>query len=241
MNRAERMHAIATGDGRWTPVTAHPAATVVLVRDTTTGIETYLQRRPMTMRFAPGMWVFPGGRVDSSDADDLATAVREVREEAGVEISRDALTFFDHWITPEVESRRFDVRFFLARVSAEVRPVPADGEVDEDIWLNPAGALERFNADAMPMLRPTLAVLDWLGGFPTVRAACDAARERDIRPRLPRPVLVGDHMHWVEIDVVTGEILSGPVPMPHAWEDLGATSDIDMQDSNYVLRATKRV
>ena len=222
MNRAERMRSIAAGDGRWAPSTPRPAATVVLVRDTTTGIETYLQRRPMTLAFAPGMWVFPGGRVDASDVDDLATAVREVREEAGVEVARDALTLFDHWVTPEVESRRFDVRFFLARVSAEVRAVPADDEVDEDVWLDPAQALDRFAADAMPMLRPTLAVLDWLSGFGTVRDACDAARLRDIRPRMPRPVLVDDRMHWVEIDVVTGETLTGPVTMPHAWEDLGA-------------------
>ncbi len=52
-------------------VEARPAATVVLLRDVPwgSGIEAYLQRRPMTMGFAAGVWVFPGGRVDEADRD----------------------------------------------------------------------------------------------------------------------------------------------------------------------------
>jgi 8-oxo-dGTP pyrophosphatase MutT (NUDIX family) len=45
------------------------AATVALLRDTTDGVETYLMRRPVTMAFAPGTYVFPGGAVDPSDRD----------------------------------------------------------------------------------------------------------------------------------------------------------------------------
>jgi 8-oxo-dGTP pyrophosphatase MutT (NUDIX family) len=53
------------------PVRPRPAATVVLLRDGAagTGIEAYLQRRPLTMGFAAGVWVFPGGRVDDADRD----------------------------------------------------------------------------------------------------------------------------------------------------------------------------
>lgn len=231
LSRSERMHSIARGDGRWTPVAPRPAATVVLVRDGADGgdgaggIETYLQRRPLTFAFAPGMWVFPGGRVDDDDRDDLDTAVREVREEAGIDLARDALTLFDHWVTPEVESRRFDVRFFLARTPDGAHPVPAADEVDADAWLLPRIALDRFAVGEMPMLRPTLAVLEWLGGFATVADAQDAALMRDIRWRMPRPVLVDDVMHWMEVDVTTGETLRGPVRMPHAWEDTAAAPD----------------
>ena len=46
-----------------------PAATVVLLRDGPGGLEAYLQRRPMGMGFAGGLWVFPGGRVDQGDRD----------------------------------------------------------------------------------------------------------------------------------------------------------------------------
>jgi len=47
------------------PVEPRPAATVILLRP---GPEVYLLRRTTTMAFAAGMSVFPGGRVDSTDA-----------------------------------------------------------------------------------------------------------------------------------------------------------------------------
>jgi 8-oxo-dGTP pyrophosphatase MutT (NUDIX family) len=51
------------------PVTPKDAATVMLVRDTSAGLEVFLQRRVMGMAFAGGMTVFPGGGVDPRDAD----------------------------------------------------------------------------------------------------------------------------------------------------------------------------
>ncbi len=49
------------------PVEARPAATVVLLRDGPAGLEALLTHRPATMAFAPGVHVFPGGRVDPAD------------------------------------------------------------------------------------------------------------------------------------------------------------------------------
>jgi 8-oxo-dGTP pyrophosphatase MutT (NUDIX family) len=51
-----------------------PAATVVVLRRGEPGLEVYLQRRPRTMGFAAGLWVFPGGRVDPYDADPAMAA-----------------------------------------------------------------------------------------------------------------------------------------------------------------------
>ena len=48
-------------------VAPRAAATVVLLRDGGEGLEVYLQRRPVAMGFAGGLWVFPGGRVDEAD------------------------------------------------------------------------------------------------------------------------------------------------------------------------------
>jgi 8-oxo-dGTP pyrophosphatase MutT (NUDIX family) len=93
------------------------AATVAVLRDGTDGLETYLLRRPATMSFAPGAYVFPGGAVDPADGrlpDDvvrhdgtseawrasalsgprlrelLVAAVRETFEEAAVLLTLDA-------------------------------------------------------------------------------------------------------------------------------------------------------
>ena len=45
------------------------ASTVVVVRDGADGLEAYLLRRHQSMKFAPGMYVFPGGGVDEADAN----------------------------------------------------------------------------------------------------------------------------------------------------------------------------
>ena len=72
-----------------------PAATVVILRDTETGLETLMLHRNSKIAFG-GMWVFPGGRVDEEDTvasadgqiDELTTAAaaaaREAAEEAAV-------------------------------------------------------------------------------------------------------------------------------------------------------------
>jgi 8-oxo-dGTP pyrophosphatase MutT (NUDIX family) len=55
-------------------VAPRAAATVVLLRDGPEGLEVYLQRRPVAMGFAGGLWVFPGGRVDDADRDPAVDA-----------------------------------------------------------------------------------------------------------------------------------------------------------------------
>ena len=54
------------------PAEPRDAATIVLLRDGLRGVETYLLRRQSAMNFAAGMYVFPGGGVQESDAEPLA-------------------------------------------------------------------------------------------------------------------------------------------------------------------------
>ena len=49
------------------PLPARPAATVMLVRDTSDGIQVFLMRRHRAMEFVGGVVVFPGGGVDDRD------------------------------------------------------------------------------------------------------------------------------------------------------------------------------
>lgn len=97
------------------------------MRAAVTGFETFLMRRSATMRFAPGMYVFPGGRVDNDDVsnvDELTSyincAVREVFEETGVVLEQQPgdLVFADHWVTPEFVPVRYSARFFSGQDAA---------------------------------------------------------------------------------------------------------------------------
>ena len=44
---------------------------------------------------------------------------------------------FSHWITPEIEERRFDTRFFLAKVNAKQLASHDGFELTESFWVKP--------------------------------------------------------------------------------------------------------
>ncbi|HTX96242.1 MAG TPA: NUDIX hydrolase [Mycobacterium sp.] len=58
-----------TSPGEQPPLVPRPAATVMLIRDTSEGIAVFLMRRHARMEFAAGTMVFPGGGVDDRDRD----------------------------------------------------------------------------------------------------------------------------------------------------------------------------
>ena len=67
---------------------ALPAASAIVIRQTHEGLETLLLKRSDELKHMPGLWVFPGGKVEVSDEgdDDLeqarSGAARELQEEA---------------------------------------------------------------------------------------------------------------------------------------------------------------
>ena len=74
----ERALLLASGSQEWVPPVPRPASTLVLIRDGDSGVETFLMRRPLTMKFAPGMSVYPGGALDTADFEAEVTAALEV-------------------------------------------------------------------------------------------------------------------------------------------------------------------
>jgi 8-oxo-dGTP pyrophosphatase MutT (NUDIX family) len=230
------------------------AATVLLLRDGTAGLEVYLLRRTRGMPFAGGMTAYPGGGVDQRDGDTeiawagpppaawaeafgcdertarelVCAAVRETFEEAGVllagspdggdvvpdvsgedwEAQRQALLTrdlslaellagrelalrsdllrpFAHWITPPVEPRRYDTKFFAAALPAGQHARDVSGEADEASWLPPARALAEMSAGTRPMLPPTIHTLDQLSAFADVAAALAGSPPEPLQPIMP--------------------------------------------------------
>ena len=58
------------------PAAVLPAATVLLLRDAPAGLEVLMTRRSASASFAPGAYVFPGGRIEEADAVAQAVATR---------------------------------------------------------------------------------------------------------------------------------------------------------------------
>jgi 8-oxo-dGTP pyrophosphatase MutT (NUDIX family) len=181
------------------PATPRPAASIVLLRrggkHSQRALEVLLLKRSEAAAFMPGVWVFAGGSVDPADGDGpdgyRACARRELREEAGIELSADEeLVPFSRWITPEVVSRRFDAWFFLALAPAHTPPRVDGSEITEARWFEPAAALAAEQAGEMGLAFPTRTQLGWLAEHPTSTAALDAYRGRSTEPLMP--VLQGE-------------------------------------------------
>jgi 8-oxo-dGTP pyrophosphatase MutT (NUDIX family) len=173
---------------------AAPAATVVLLRDGESGLEVLLARRSSKLAFHGGAWVFPGGRIDPGDygdaPDDLARAarmgaVREAKEEAGVDVDPDALIHLSNWTTPEGSPKRFATWFFVGPVAGGDEA--ADGsEMDKLQWFRPEAALEARDAGEIELAPPQYVTLLDLRAHATVTdamAAIEAAVAIDYLPR----------------------------------------------------------
>jgi 8-oxo-dGTP pyrophosphatase MutT (NUDIX family) len=127
----------------------------------------------------------------SSDEWEAERAALEARQHSLSELltrrnlvlRSDLLRPLAHWITPEVEPRRFDTRFFLARLPAGQVTRTAGTEADKRLWVRPAEALD----SGLTMLPPTRAVLADLASYDDVDAAL--AAERTVSPILPKLVL----------------------------------------------------
>jgi len=66
------------------PAPLVPAAVLLALGEGTDGLEVLLTRRSGTLRDHPGQVSFPGGRMESHEADPALTAIREAEEEIGL-------------------------------------------------------------------------------------------------------------------------------------------------------------
>lgn len=244
--------------------TPAPAATVILLRDCPDGpFEVFLMRRHRRQSFMGGAFVFPGGRLDSTDgAADLVpfvmgwtwdqarralqapelqwelalgfymAVIREAFEEAGVllAVARDRfdqpldmtgitpyrtklhdgqtdlkqmaveaglvyrldwLQPYSHWITPEVEKKRFDTRFFLARLPLGQKPSHDAVELTESLWLKPQEALDGHGSGRITLMPPTLITLGELARLDSIEQAFALAAKRRFYPIMPQAYMDG--------------------------------------------------
>jgi len=173
------------------------AATVILLRGGPDTLEVLLVRRTPAARFMGGVWVFPGGAVDTSEGEgDEAhriAAVRELQEEAGIALEDPgALVKFSRWITPPQVRIRFDTHFFLAPLPAGQEPCVDGEEVVDHGWFTPRAALDAADRDEISLVFPTIKHLEQLAAFPSADAVLAHARGRDVRPVVPDVVMDGE-------------------------------------------------
>jgi 8-oxo-dGTP pyrophosphatase MutT (NUDIX family) len=164
-----------------------PASTVVLLRDTTAGLETLLLRRNKALMFAGGLWVFPGGAIDPEDlaaaggeleqASRLAAA-REAREESGLEPILDDMIQLSHWTTPVVEPKRFYTWIYVAPVASDDDVVIDGSEIHDSQWIGLHAAISAHKRGELGMLPPTYITLCDLARYESVAQMITGERDR---------------------------------------------------------------
>jgi 8-oxo-dGTP pyrophosphatase MutT (NUDIX family) len=104
----------------------------------------------------------------------------------------DLLIPYSHWITPAIEPRRFDTRFFLARLPEGQAAIHDRMELTESHWMTPALALAEHGAGRIVLMPPTLKTIEELQAFSRTRELFAAARSRQIGTILPEAFRTAD-------------------------------------------------
>lgn len=201
------------------------AATVVLLRDGAEGLEVLLIERPDRGSFA-GAWVFPGGKLEPGDAGPLGdatapeeadarrAAVRETREETGLEVPASDLVTLSLWDPPPGIALRIRTWFFLVPApEGELRLQPDEAITAE--WLRPADALRRHARGRFTLYPPTWVTLHGLTAASDVDAALSEARlaGRRVFATQMRRGPAGPVFYWredAEYDGDRADAASGP-------------------------------
>ncbi|MGH3244116.1 MAG: NUDIX hydrolase [Spirillospora sp.] len=98
-------------------------------------------------------------------------------DQRGLVLRSDLLRPWAHWVTPKVEPKRYDTRFFVAAMPEGQRARDVSTEADRVAWVPPAEAAERVRDGEWTMLPPTIATVAELAEFESVADVLAARRE----------------------------------------------------------------
>jgi 8-oxo-dGTP pyrophosphatase MutT (NUDIX family) len=139
-----------------------------------------LLARPLTARSVDRL------AADRRDLLSGQTTFADIIDREHLQLSVDELAYFAHWVTPEIEIRRFDTRFFIARAPEGQTPIHDAGETTHSEWIEPAAAIERCRSGLISLPPPTWTTLEMLARFESIDAIFDWARRKPIPRVQPR-------------------------------------------------------
>jgi len=111
--------------------------------------------------------------------------LRDVLEREQLRLAADALTVCAHWVTPPLDVRRFDTRFFAARLPIDQHPAHDQRETTESRWTTAGDAIAAAKRGDIVLPSPTWVTLRELEPFQTVDAIMSWQRGREIPRREP--------------------------------------------------------
>jgi 8-oxo-dGTP pyrophosphatase MutT (NUDIX family) len=127
---------------------------------------------------------------------DRSLSLAEMLARRDLILRSDLLSPWARWITPAVEPRRFDARFFAAALPPGQRTRDVGGEASAVEWISPRAALDAGRAGRIQLWLPTAMTLAELAEYPDADAVL--AAERDVTPLLPE-VFTDAEATWLKV------------------------------------------
>jgi len=127
---------------------------------------------------------------------DRSVSLAELLARRGLVLRADLLRPWSRWITPVIEPRRFDTRFFAAALPAGQRTRDVGGEASQVAWLPPGDALAAGKRGELRLFPPTAVTLSELadcGDLDTVLTG-----PRQVAPIIPQVQLRGGAV-WLTV------------------------------------------
>jgi 8-oxo-dGTP pyrophosphatase MutT (NUDIX family) len=127
---------------------------------------------------------------------DRSLSLAELLGRRRLVLRADLLRPWSRWITPAIEQRRFDARFFVAALPPGQRTRDVGGEAAAVMWIEPGTALDAARSGQVHLWLPTAVTLAELAACPDVGTALAAPRQ--VTPLLPE-VIVKDGVPWITV------------------------------------------
>jgi 8-oxo-dGTP pyrophosphatase MutT (NUDIX family) len=143
-----------------------------------------------------------------TDVHSGTLTLRAVLKREGLRLALDTLLHFAHWVTPPLDTRRFDTRFFLTRVPPHQTPAHDETETTHSAWVTASGAIADAIANEIVLPPPTWSTVREIEPFRSVAEALEWARGRQVVRREPK---VLDH-NGQRMLVVPGDPLHPDAP-----------------------------
>src|SRR5207302_4654948 len=121
-----------------------------------------------------------------SDVHKGAATLRAIVERETLRLAVDSLMLFAHWVTPPIDTRQFDTRFFVTRVPPQQTPAHDETETTHSVWITAAEAIARCRRDEIMLPPPTWTTLREIEPFHSVDDTIAWARQRHIVRLEPR-------------------------------------------------------
>ena len=102
------------------------------------------------------------------------------------------LKYLARWVTPKIEKRRFDTKFFAAEVSAQQFAAHDDQETTDSAWMTPSAVLRDYAQGSLELAPPTLRILTEIARDPSVLTG---PGDRTPEVYAPQPISADGALH----------------------------------------------